>query len=68
LSASTRILTRAAALTGDRNATVDIEDDKGRSTARCRSCKWTRDHGTTYRAQLTAWAQEHADQCTALPG
>ena len=32
---STRILTRAAALTGNRNAAVDIQDDTRRSYARC---------------------------------
>lgn len=67
MSASTRILTRAAALTGNRNAAVDIQDDTRRYYARCQPCGWTRDHGIEYREQLIKWAQEHANQCTALP-
>ncbi|MFF9003643.1 hypothetical protein ACF1GW_38760 [Streptomyces achromogenes] len=61
-----RLLTRAAILTGNRNATVDIHDTPQRSTALCQPCGWTKDHGITYRAQVLEWAQEHADQCTAL--
>ncbi|MFH9812513.1 hypothetical protein ACH4NO_18195 [Streptomyces olivaceus] len=67
MPAPTRILTQAAALTGDRNATVDIEDGPRRSVATCRGCQWSRDHGVEYRTVLTGWAQEHADQCTAIP-
>lgn len=61
-----RFLTRGAVLTRDRNATVDIHDDHVRSNAICRPCGWTKDHGITYRFQVLGWAQEHADQCTAL--
>lgn len=68
MSAPARILTRAAALTGNHDATVDIEDAGTRSTARCRGCGWTKDHGTTYRVKVVEWAQGHADQCTAVPG
>jgi hypothetical protein len=61
-----RILTRAAILTGNRNATVDIHDTPQRSTALCRPCGWTKDHAPALRHQVLEWAQEHADQCTAL--
>jgi len=62
-----RILTRIGLRSRDlADATVDIHDDD-RSTARCRPCGWTKDHGLPYRAEVLAWAQDHADQCTALP-
>ncbi|MDT0608839.1 hypothetical protein [Streptomyces lancefieldiae] len=68
MAVATRILTRAATVTGNPEATVDIDDGSSRSTARCRCCRWTRGHDIPYRNQLVTWAQEHADQCTALPG
>lgn len=53
------------------NATVDIHDDPpatgARSTARCRPCGWTNDHGLSYRHEVIQRAQDHADNCTALP-
>ncbi|WP_330328201.1 hypothetical protein [Streptomyces pseudovenezuelae] len=53
------------------DATVDIHDDQpaedARSTARCRPCGWTKGNGLRFRTEVLAWAQEHADQCTALP-
>ena len=62
-----RILTSAAILTRDRNATVDIHDDpNGRSTATCQPCGWTFDHGHEYRPKVLEQAQQHADRCTAL--
>ncbi|CAK7288657.1 hypothetical protein [Streptomyces misionensis] len=61
-----RILTRAAILTGNHHATVDIHDDT-RSTANCTSCGWTKSHGNAYRSEVIDWAQDHANQCTALP-
>lgn len=67
MKVTARILTRAAELTGNRNATVNIQDDSSRSTARCTTCGWTKDHGIAYRSQVVAWGQEHANQCTALP-
>lgn len=66
-----RLLTRAGILLRDTAATVDITDDpdgpNARSTARCRSCGWTKDHGLVYRAEVLKWAKEHADECIALP-
>lgn len=65
-----RILTRTGRLFNEMNATVDIHDEpagtNARSTARCRPCGWTKDHGLTYRHQVLEWAQQHADRCTAL--
>ncbi|MFB7500054.1 hypothetical protein ACFC09_36145 [Streptomyces sp. NPDC056161] len=68
MNVSARILTRAASLAGNHDATVEIHDDSRRSTARCQSCGWSKDHGIAYRPRVLEWAQEHADQCTALPG
>ncbi|MYR84064.1 hypothetical protein GTY41_03670 [Streptomyces sp. SID685] len=64
-----RFLTRAASITGNYDAVVVIEENSRteRSIARCVACGWTRDHGDAYRRQVVEWAQEHADQCTAVP-
>ncbi|QLJ06836.1 hypothetical protein HZZ00_38055 (plasmid) [Streptomyces sp. NEAU-sy36] len=62
-----RFLTRAAILTGNNTATVDIHDDTSRSHARCTSCGWTKSNGIAYRSEVIEWAQDHATQCTALP-
>lgn len=62
-----RFLTRGGILTGDRTATVDIHDTPHRSVALCRPCGWTDDHHIDDRGKVLAAAQEHADQCTALP-
>lgn len=65
-----RFLTRGGLLTRDRNATVDIHDEApapgARSTAICSPCGWSRRHDLTLRTAVLKWAQEHADQCTAL--
>ncbi|MFF7476656.1 hypothetical protein [Streptomyces sp. NPDC008092] len=61
-----RFLTRAGILTHDLNATVDIHDHDDRSRATCRPCGWTKSHGLTYRDQVLEWAQQHADNCSAL--
>jgi hypothetical protein len=61
-----RILTRGGILTNNQHATVDIHDTAHRSTALCRPCGWSDDHGIDYRDKVLNTAQEHADQCTAL--
>lgn len=63
-----RILTRVGMRSRDFiNATVDITNADDRSTATCRPCGWTRDHGLTYRDKVLEMAREHASDCTALP-
>jgi hypothetical protein len=66
-----RFLTRTGRFLRNLSATVDVCDDRphdaARSTAICRSCGWTKDHGLRYRADVLTWAQDHADDCTALP-
>lgn len=61
-----RFLTRYGQRYSDQHATVDIHDNDTRSTARCLPCGWTKDRGLTYRSEVLAWAQDHADQCMAL--
>lgn len=67
-----RFLTRTGIRLNNLAATVDIRDDDKtathpRSTALCRPCGWTKDHGLPYRSDVLLLAQEHADSCTALP-
>lgn len=63
-----RILTRIGMRSRDlADATVDIHDTDTRSTARCRPCGWTKDHGIAYRAEVLEWARGHAADCTGLP-
>lgn len=68
-----RILTRVGIRSREfTNATVDITDTRdgsslGTSTAICRPCGWTKDHGLPYRNTVLEWAREHALDCTALP-
>lgn len=67
-----RFLTRTGIRMNHLAATVDIHDDDKtathpRSRATCRPCGWTKDHGLPYRSDVLRYAQEHADQCTALP-
>ncbi|WP_086560118.1 hypothetical protein [Streptomyces africanus] len=67
-----RFLTRTGIRLNNQAATVDIRDDEKtathpRSTALCRPCGWTKDHGLAYRGDVLRMAQEHANECTALP-
>ncbi|MFZ3492293.1 hypothetical protein ACODT5_03460 [Streptomyces sp. 5.8] len=63
-----RYLTKAAEITGDHEATVDVSENGNETTATCRGCQRELSRYLNYRAETVKHdAQKHAETCRALP-
>lgn len=63
-----RYLTKAAEITGDHEATVDVSQDRDRTTATCRGCERDISVCLNYMTEgAKRDAQKHAETCRALP-
>ncbi|MFD5510765.1 hypothetical protein ACFWIB_23755 [Streptomyces sp. NPDC127051] len=63
-----RYLTKAAEITGDHDATVDVSQDPDETTATCRGCQRDISRYRNYMTEAVKRdAQKHAETCRAIP-